>query len=171
MIRQWRILRAIESAADVTVKKLVDDLAVGERTIRRDLAALQEAGFPLYPQETDAGPYFWRLARPLGKLNDSAFTLAELCAFYANRKRLAAAGASPIDADLESAHDEGGAGPQPAHEEVPRRPRQGGGVQARTGAAAQGRQGAGRGGRDARARRRSSTGASRWTTTRSAAAG
>jgi predicted DNA-binding transcriptional regulator YafY len=103
MIRQWTILRMIESAANVTVKSLVGELGVKERTIRRDLAALQEAGFPLYPHETDAGPYHWRLLTPLGKLNDSAFSLAELCAFYANRERLAAAGASPIDADLESA--------------------------------------------------------------------
>jgi predicted DNA-binding transcriptional regulator YafY len=103
MIRQWTILRTIESSADVTVKRLVQELGVKERTIRRDLAALQEAGFPLYPHEPDAGPFHWRLLKPLGKLNDSAFTVAELCAFYANRKRMAAAGASPIDADLESA--------------------------------------------------------------------
>jgi predicted DNA-binding transcriptional regulator YafY len=103
MIRQWTILRLIESSADVTVKRLVQETGVKERTIRRDLAALQEAGFPLYPHETEAGPFHWRLLKPLGKLTDSTFTLAELCAFYANRRRLAAAGASPIDTDLESA--------------------------------------------------------------------
>jgi len=103
MIRQWTILRTIESSAEVTVKKLVEETGVKERTIRRDLAALQDAGFPLYPHETDGGPFHWRLLKPLGKLNDSTFTLAELCAFYANRERLAAGGTSPIDADLESA--------------------------------------------------------------------
>lgn len=103
MVRQWTILRLIESSADVTVKRLVQETGVKERTIRRDLAALQEAGFPLYPHETESGPYHWRLLKPLGKLNDATFTLAELCAFYANRRRLSAAGASPIDADLESA--------------------------------------------------------------------
>ncbi len=103
MIRQWKILREIESASDVTVRTLVQKMEVGERTIRRDLAALQEAGFPLYSHAPDAGPHYWRLTRPLGKLNESAFTLAELCAFYANRTRLAAMGASPIDTDLGSA--------------------------------------------------------------------
>jgi predicted DNA-binding transcriptional regulator YafY len=103
MIRQWRILRTIASAADVTIGKLAKEHAVGDRTIRRDLAALQEAGFPLYSHAPSAGAHYWRLTGPLGKLNESAFTLAELCAFYANRTRLSAAGASPIDADLESA--------------------------------------------------------------------
>ena len=42
------MLRTIASAADVTVAKLVQELGVKERTISRDLAALQEAGFPLY---------------------------------------------------------------------------------------------------------------------------
>jgi len=103
MVRQWTILRTIASSAAVTVKTLERDLDVGERTIRRDLAALQEAGFPLYRHEPPAGAHFWRLSGPLGKLGESGFTLAELCAFYANRTRLTAAGASPIDTDLESA--------------------------------------------------------------------
>jgi predicted DNA-binding transcriptional regulator YafY len=103
MVRQWTILRTIASSATVTVKTLERDLGVNERTIRRDLAALQEAGFPLYRHEPPAGAHFWRLSGPLGKLGEAGFTLAELCAFYANRERLAAAGASPIDADLESA--------------------------------------------------------------------
>jgi predicted DNA-binding transcriptional regulator YafY len=102
-IRQWRVLRAIESAADMTVQKLAAANKVGVRTIRRDLVALQDAGFPLYTEQPPAGPHYWRLSRPLGKLNDTTFSLAELCAFYANRRSLAAGGGTLIDDDLDSA--------------------------------------------------------------------
>jgi len=104
IVRQWNILRAIESAADVTVNKLAAEHGVATRTIRRDLNALQDAGFPLYPEARTGGEQYWRLAgKPFRKLTETSFTVAELCAFYANRTRLAATGASPIDADLQAA--------------------------------------------------------------------
>ncbi len=103
-MRQWNILRAIGSAADVTINRLADEHRVSTRTIRRDLDALQAAGFPLYDEPTPGGPNRWRLSgQPLVKLTGTSFTFAELCAFYANRARLGASGGSPIDADLQSA--------------------------------------------------------------------
>lgn len=104
IIRQWSILRAIESSSDRTINALAADFEVCTRTIRRDLHALESAGFPLYPEVGDSGEQYWRLsARPFRKLTDTAFTLSELCAFWANRTRLTATGGSPIDADLQSA--------------------------------------------------------------------
>ncbi len=104
IVRQWNILRAIGSAADVTINSLAAEHRVSTRTIRRDLDALQSAGFPLYDHPCPGGPHHWRLAgQPFRKLTETAFTFPELCAFYANRTRLAANGASPIDADLQSA--------------------------------------------------------------------
>jgi predicted DNA-binding transcriptional regulator YafY len=76
---------------------------VVERTIRRDLAALEAAGFTLYPQRVD-GRNCWRLSgRPLKAITETTFSLPELCAFYVNRTQLAAVGGSPIDADLRAA--------------------------------------------------------------------
>ena len=47
VIRQWKVLHALESSRHgATIDALADDLDVTTRTIRRDLAALQEAGFP-----------------------------------------------------------------------------------------------------------------------------
>ena len=50
VIRQWTILREIERArgAGVTIDDLASLCDVTTRTIRRDLQALEEAGFPLY---------------------------------------------------------------------------------------------------------------------------
>jgi predicted DNA-binding transcriptional regulator YafY len=104
IIRQWSILRAVASAADVTINKLADEHRVATRTIRRDLDALQAAGFPLYSEARTTGQHYWRISsKPFQKFTDTSFTVAELCAFYANRTRLAATGASPIDPDLQSA--------------------------------------------------------------------
>ncbi len=104
IVRQWNILRAIGSAADVTINSLAAEHAVSTRTIRRDLDALQAAGFPLYDEPSPGGPNRWRLSgQPLQRLTGTSFTFPELCAFYANRERLGAAGGSPIDADLQSA--------------------------------------------------------------------
>ena len=50
VIRQWTILREIERArtAGVTIDELAALCDVTTRTIRRDLQALEEAGYPLF---------------------------------------------------------------------------------------------------------------------------
>ena len=48
VIRQWKMLRQIASTRRNTIPKLAQEFTVNARTIRRDLAALQAAGFPLY---------------------------------------------------------------------------------------------------------------------------
>ena len=45
------------------------------RTIRRDLAALQEAGFPLFDEHDDDGRVSWRLDGQLFKGLEAGFTL------------------------------------------------------------------------------------------------
>ena len=44
VIRQWKILKTIEAGRFTSSAKLADDHGVTERTIRRDIEALQEAG-------------------------------------------------------------------------------------------------------------------------------
>ena len=51
VIRQWQILREIEGRrTGVTIHELAERVKVTTRTIRRDLQALQEAGFALYDE-------------------------------------------------------------------------------------------------------------------------
>ncbi len=53
LARQWRILRTIESRNQgATVAELAAQEDCHPRTIWRDLAAIQEAGFPLYSEKT-----------------------------------------------------------------------------------------------------------------------
>lgn len=64
LIRQWRILLRLASArVATTYSALATDYGVSVRTIRRDLAALQEAGFPLIDVivDEDTGSVGWQL--------------------------------------------------------------------------------------------------------------
>jgi proteasome accessory factor B len=101
VIRQWKVLHALESSRHgATIDALSDDLDVTTRTIRRDLAALQEAGFPLYDEKDDEGRARWRLDGQVLKGLETGFTLAELCALYLSRNMLEAVGGTPFQRDL-----------------------------------------------------------------------
>jgi hypothetical protein len=54
VIRQWTILREIERAhgGGATIHELAELTGVTTRTIRRDLEALEAAGFPLYDDKS-----------------------------------------------------------------------------------------------------------------------
>jgi predicted DNA-binding transcriptional regulator YafY len=47
VIRQWQIVRQIEGRRGATLHELARACGVTTRTIRRDLEALEAAGFPL----------------------------------------------------------------------------------------------------------------------------
>ena len=101
VIRQWKVLHALESSRHgISIDALADDLDVTTRTIRRDLAALQEAGFPLYDEKDDEGRARWRLDGQVLKGLETGFTLAELCALYLSRNMLEAVGGTPFQRDL-----------------------------------------------------------------------
>jgi len=103
VIRQWTILREIEASSGVTIRRLAEVTNVTTRTIRRDLEALQEAGFPLY-DVSDEGPKLWKLnRRPFRTLDGTAFTLSELSALYFSRTLVECLAAPPFGQDLRSA--------------------------------------------------------------------
>ena len=65
--------------------ELASDLSVTTRTIRRDLQALQLAGFPIYDDSAE-GAKTWRVnTRAMGALGRTGLTLSELAALYFSR--------------------------------------------------------------------------------------
>jgi predicted DNA-binding transcriptional regulator YafY len=104
VIRQWKLLHALESSRHgASIDGLARDLDVTTRTIRRDLAALQEAGFALYDERDDAGRVRWRLDGQVLHGLESGFTLSELCALYLSRNLLEAVAGTPFQRDLTNA--------------------------------------------------------------------
>jgi proteasome accessory factor B len=104
VIRQWRILHALESSRHgAAIPALAGELGVTTRTIRRDLAALQEAGFPLYDERDEDGHVRWRIDGQILKGLETGFTLAELCALYLSRNLLEAVAGTPFGRDLTNA--------------------------------------------------------------------
>ena len=88
-----------------TIPKLATDLNASTRTIRRDLAALQQAGFPIY-DDTINGTKFWRLeTKSLGALARSGLTFSELCALYFSRALIECFAGTHLLADVQSALD------------------------------------------------------------------
>ena len=105
VIRQWTILRELEASRRLTIDEMADKTGVTTRTIRRDLEALQSAGFPLY-DETHDGKKFWLLEQKAFKrLDTTGFTFAELSALYFSRTLVECLAATPFQKDVSSAFE------------------------------------------------------------------
>jgi predicted DNA-binding transcriptional regulator YafY len=111
VIRQWTILREIERArAGVTIDELASLCDVTTRTIRRDLQALEEAGFPVYDDRSaDDGRTRWTMNGQAFKGLSAGLTLSELCALYFSRTLLESLAGTPFRDELEGAFDKLGA--------------------------------------------------------------
>ena len=103
IVRLLKILRNLEAARTNTIPKLAIELECTERTVRRDLDALQRAGFPIYDERVN-GTTFWRLDTKVPKgLERTSLTFSELCALYASRALLEHFAGSYLVSDLQSA--------------------------------------------------------------------
>jgi predicted DNA-binding transcriptional regulator YafY len=91
VIRQWYLLRRLEGGRGATLHELVDaipdDFPKHLRTIRRDLAALEAAAYPLVA-ERDGGQTRWRLLDGLRRIPALGFAPTELMALALGRDLL-----------------------------------------------------------------------------------
>ena len=105
VIRQWTILRELEASRRLTIDDMAEKTGVTTRTIRRDLEALQSAGFPLF-DETHDGKKYWVLEqKAFRRLDTTGFTFAELSALYFSRTLVECLAATPFQQDVSSAFD------------------------------------------------------------------
>ena len=108
VIRQWSVLREIERsrAAGVTIDDLASQCGVTTRTIRRDLQALEEAGFPIYDDRTrDDGRTRWIINGQAFKGLSAGLTLSELCALYFSRSLVESLSGTPFRDDVDRAFE------------------------------------------------------------------
>ena len=104
VIRQWQILREIESRrTGVTIHELADLVDVSTRTIRRDLQALQEAGFSIYDEGEENETKRWRLdAQPFRSVQEG-LSVADVAALYLSRSIVNAISGWPLANELGAA--------------------------------------------------------------------
>ncbi|MGL4465750.1 MAG: helix-turn-helix transcriptional regulator [Planctomycetia bacterium] len=98
IVRQHRLLQVLEASRlglslDELTNRLVDDLGLGKlspRTVRRDLEALQAAGFDLDSEPAPAGgsAVVWRMGDRLRKLPQVTASATELLALSVGRELL-----------------------------------------------------------------------------------
>lgn len=66
--RQWRLIRMLDSRRlGISIREAAEELETSQKTIRRDLQRLTEAGFPLGESDEAHGRKRWRLLRPIGQ--------------------------------------------------------------------------------------------------------
>jgi predicted DNA-binding transcriptional regulator YafY len=104
VIRQWQVLREIEGRrGGVTIYELAGLVNVTTRTIRRDLQALQEAGFAIFDEGEEHETKRWRLeAQPFKALQDG-LSVADVAALYLSRSVVEALSGWPLAEELRSA--------------------------------------------------------------------
>lgn len=80
--RQWRIIQTlISSRLGKSAGELAEELECHPRTVYRDLAALQTAGFPIYNEKAE-GKHLWSLLDTVKHQIPIPFSLPELMALY-----------------------------------------------------------------------------------------
>ena len=106
VIRQWQILREIEARrAGVTIHELARSTRVSTRTIRRDLQALQEAGFSVFDEGEENETKRWRLeAQPFRTLQDG-LSVSDVAALYLSRALVEALPGWPLASELRAAFE------------------------------------------------------------------
>jgi predicted DNA-binding transcriptional regulator YafY len=106
IIRQWHLLRQLERPSGVTLEELVtvlpDDYPKNSRTIRRDLEALEAAGYPLVTDRLD-GQTRWKLMEGFRDIPALGFSATELMALIFSRNLLKPLEGTEIQASLSSA--------------------------------------------------------------------
>jgi predicted DNA-binding transcriptional regulator YafY len=120
--RQWHLLRRLEGSSGLTLHELVDavpdDYPKNDRTVRRDLEALEAVGFPLVTERHN-GQTRWRLIEGFRNIPALGFSATELMALTFSRKLLQPLEGTEIQSALNSALNKvAGALPPQGHEYV-----------------------------------------------------
>jgi predicted DNA-binding transcriptional regulator YafY len=88
LARQWKIFQTlVTSRYGKSVGDLTKDFDCCDRTVRRDLEALEEAGFPIYTENV-GGKNLWLLIESARNPMPVPFSMPELMALYFGRDAL-----------------------------------------------------------------------------------
>lgn len=106
VIRQWQILREVETRrTGVTIHELSSLVSVSTRTIRRDLQALQEAGFAVYDEGEENETKRWRLDGAPFRAVQEGLSVADVAALYLSRTVVEGLSGWPLADELRNAFE------------------------------------------------------------------
>lgn len=95
------IIRLLEARHGVTIEEMAEETGVNRRTIHRDLAVIQEAGYPLVSEWLD-GRKIYRFLTRFKDVPPITFTLQELMTLYFLRSQLDFLKGTPFQEDLDN---------------------------------------------------------------------
>jgi predicted DNA-binding transcriptional regulator YafY len=102
LTRQWGVLSLVDvHHYGITIDELAQETGSHTRTVRRDLAALERTGFPLYTEEVD-GQVRWKLLTAFKNAPHAPFTITELLSLYLSRDLLKVLKGTPFYESIES---------------------------------------------------------------------
>lgn len=88
-IRHWTLIRTLSaSRSGYTLRELAEEFGVSEKTIRRDLAAIDCAGFGLMGIDESNGRKRWRLEPSSGDLSAPVLDSVEAASLFLGRRCL-----------------------------------------------------------------------------------
>jgi predicted DNA-binding transcriptional regulator YafY len=99
LIRQWEILWSLVGPPGRTIKAMAEEYEVSERTIQRDLEALEAAGYPLVDEEDSTSSCKekrWRLIQSFNHLPPIPMTREEAFAVLAAAQTMRGLDKTPI---------------------------------------------------------------------------
>jgi predicted DNA-binding transcriptional regulator YafY len=99
--RVHNIIRLIEARHGITVDDMAEETGVDRRTIYRDLAAIQDAGYPLI-SERHNGRKVYRFLTRFKDVPPISFTLQELMTLYFLRSQFDLLEGTPFEEESES---------------------------------------------------------------------
>ena len=106
VIRQWQVLREIEARrTGVTIHELAKSTRVSTRTIRRDLQALQEAGFAVFDEGEENETKRWKLDSQPFRALQNGLTVSDIAALYLSRALVEAIPGWPLAVELRGAFE------------------------------------------------------------------
>lgn len=101
VIRQWQVLREIEARrTGVTIHDLAALVRVSTRTIRRDLQALQEAGFSVFDEGEEHETKRWKLGASPFRDVQEGLSVSDVAALYLSRAVVESLPGWPLAAEL-----------------------------------------------------------------------
>jgi predicted DNA-binding transcriptional regulator YafY len=120
--RQWHVLRRLDNSRGASLEDLVaalpDDYPKNSRTVRRDLEALESAGFPIVTDRVN-GQTRWKLMEGFVDIPALGFSATELMALLLSRNLLKPLEGTEIQSALDSALSKAGTAlPPQGHEYV-----------------------------------------------------